>query len=262
MRSRKPKVHFDDRIAQSLGPSKPSAAPNAPTKPTTKPTAKPTTKPTAKPAAKPAASTKPSAAEPSGLDPIQELCSQIEGLEITENAKKKAKSEEIARLRKLGFHSVLAEVKPLKDVEFEPIVPGDHWEPKLNILFNIDPTDPLALLDLFIPATMYTTIAENTNLYAIVHNAPTSTTLRYWYPTNEHEIQVLFGVLYYMGVHKEPKYRIYWETPKLNGPIHAIPKHMSLNRYQNLRCYLHISPLKRLVSQMETQQPLQACLEA
>jgi hypothetical protein len=68
-----------------------------------------------------------------------------------------------------------------------------------------------------------------------------------------------------MGVHREPNYKIYWETPKPNGPIHAIPKHMSLNRSENLRRYLHVSPPKRPDSQMETQQPLeplQACPEA
>jgi hypothetical protein len=85
----------------------------------------------------------------------------------------------------------------------------DHREPKLNIPFNINLTDPLALLDLFILATIYATIADNTNLYAIANNAPTSTTGRYWYSTNEHEIRVLFGILYYIGIHREPNYKIY-----------------------------------------------------
>jgi hypothetical protein len=126
----------------------------------------------------------------------------------------------------------------------------------------------LALLDLFIPPEIYITIAENTNLYTTTHNAPivaTPTNQRYWWPTNENEIRVLFGILFYIGVHKEPNYKIYWETPKLNGPIHAIPKHMSLNRYENLHRYLHVSPPKHLDSQIETQQPLeplQASLEA
>jgi hypothetical protein len=199
IRSRKPKVHFDNQIAQSLEPSKPSIASKVSIK----------TKPTVKPTTKPAASTKPFATEPSNLDLIQELCSQTEGLEITEKAKKKTKSEEIARLTKLGFHGILAEMKPLKEVEFEPFVPGDHREPKLNIPSNIDPTDPLALLDLFISVAIYATIAENTNLYTIVYNVPTSTTSQYWYPTNEHEIRVLFGILYYIDVHREPNYRIY-----------------------------------------------------
>jgi hypothetical protein len=100
-RSRKLKVHFDDQIAQ-LGPSEPSTAPNAPAKPT-KPGLKSTKKPTAKPT-KSTASTKPSATESTNLDLVHELCSQTEGLEITdEKAKKKAKADEIAWLTPLDF---------------------------------------------------------------------------------------------------------------------------------------------------------------
>jgi hypothetical protein len=98
-----------------------------------------------------------------------------------------AKSTEIARLSKLGFQGVLEEIKPLKEVEFEPFILGDHREPKVNIPSNIDTTDPLALLDLFIPPEMYAIIAENTNLYAISKNAPiarTKSNSRYWWPTN------------------------------------------------------------------------------
>jgi hypothetical protein len=142
------------------------------------------------------------------------LCSQTEGLDIEEDlkAKKKAKVAEIARLKALGLKGVMEEAKPLKDVQFEPFNPRDHREPKVNLPFNIDPTDPLVLLDLFIPLEIYTTIAANTNLYAIAKNAPTAatdTSTRYWWPTNENEICVLFGILFYIGIHREPNYRIY-----------------------------------------------------
>jgi hypothetical protein len=56
---------------------------------------------------------------------------------------------------------------------------------------------------------MHATIAENTNLYATAYNAPTSTTRQYWYSTNEHEIQVLFSILYYIGIYRELNYKIY-----------------------------------------------------
>jgi Transposase IS4 len=205
-RSRKPIVHFDDQIAKSIGPSKPKG-PVKPTKPTAKPTTNPTTNPTAKPTAKPIA-------KPSILDPIEQLCSQTEELDIEEDpkVKKKAKAAEIARLTALGLQGVMEEAKPLKDVQFTAFDPGEPREPKVNIPSNIDPSDPLALLDLFIPPEIYTTIAENTNLYAIAHNAPTAPTpinRRYWWPTNPNEICVLFGIFYYMGVHREPNYPIY-----------------------------------------------------
>jgi hypothetical protein len=59
-----------------------------------------------------------------------------------------------------------------------------------------------------------------------------------------------------MGVHREPNHAIYWETPKPNGPIHAIPKHMSLNRYKSLRRYLHVL---KLASEMLNSP--QSCLD-
>ena len=170
-RSRKPKVPFDEQYAQSLVPLEPSMA-SKPIKSTTKSTKKPplSTKPTTK-----------SAANTPALDPIEELCSQVEELDI--KAKKKAKAEEIARLTQLGFQGVIEEAKLPKDVHFEPFKIGDHRDPKLNIPSNIDVGDPLALLDLFIPPKMYDILIENTNLYALAYNVPTTrspTNLRYW----------------------------------------------------------------------------------
>jgi len=94
---------------------------------------------------------------------------------------------------------------------------------------------------------MYTTITENTNLYAISKDAltkPIEINSRYWFFINEDEIRVLFGIFNYMGVHREPQYTLYWETERIYGPNYIISKYMSLNRYENLRRYLYISPLK------------------
>ena len=89
------------------------------------------------------------------------MCSQTEELVIEEDprAKKKAEAVEIARLKALGLEGVMEEVKPLKDVQFEPFNPRNHRELKVNIPSNIDPTNSLALLDLFIPLKIYITIA-------------------------------------------------------------------------------------------------------
>ena len=129
-RSRKPKVHFDDQITESIGPSKPSKPSKLPKGPA-KPTANPLN-----PSANASASTKPSiSTDPSIQDPIEQLCSQTEELDIEEDpkAKKKVKAAEIARLTKLGLKGVMEEAKPLKDVQFEPFDPGHHREPKVNI---------------------------------------------------------------------------------------------------------------------------------
>jgi hypothetical protein len=51
------------------------------------------------------------------LDEFEELCSQIEGLDIKDlKAKKKTKAAEIACLTALGLQGVIEEAKPLKDV--------------------------------------------------------------------------------------------------------------------------------------------------
>jgi len=205
-RSRKPIVHFDDKIAQSLVSKKPKA----PTKPThpTKSTENPLKSP-------PPPTLATSSAEPIALDDIvEELCGQVEELDIEDNlkAKKKAKTAEIARLIRLSLQGVMEEAKPLKVVQFEAFDPRGPREPKVNIPNNIDPANPLELQDLFIPPEIYTTIAENTNLYAIACNAvttPTPTNQRIWWPTNLDEIRVLFSIFYYIAVHREPNYSIY-----------------------------------------------------
>ncbi len=73
----------------------------------------------------------------------------------------------------------MEKAKPLKNVQFKSFNPEHHRELKVNISSNVDPTDPLTLLDLFIPPEIYITITENTNLYAITHNTLTVAT-----PTN------------------------------------------------------------------------------
>jgi hypothetical protein len=114
-------------------------------------------------------------------------------LDIEENpkAKKKAKAAEIVCLSRLNLQGIIDKAKPLDQVKFEAFDLRDPQEPKINILNSIDLTSPLELLDLFIPLKMYSTITENTNLYAIARNActtPTSTNKQYWWPTNPNEI--------------------------------------------------------------------------
>ena len=92
-RSRKPIVHFDDKIVQSQAPTKP-AKPAKSAKPAPK-SKKPPTLPT-----------EASLAECDD-DVVEELCSQTQDLDIWDNlkAKKKAKATEIARLTTLRARS-------------------------------------------------------------------------------------------------------------------------------------------------------------
>jgi hypothetical protein len=204
-RQLKPIVPFDEIIHQSAKPAKPR---------------KPRTKviKAGKPHYDPA-SAEFSNNEVIWEDPVQILCEQTQDLNLQANptkdspsevveeaveeaieedhkAKRKAKAEEIAGLKRLQFEEILKKIPKTSDVVFEPFSPGRIRDPEVAIP-NIDATNPLSLLDLFIQPTIYTTIAENTNLYAIYRGAaiaPTSTNSRHWWPTNASEIRVLFGI--------------------------------------------------------------------
>jgi hypothetical protein len=108
--SRKPKVYFDDQIAESIGLSKPlkSKGPTKPTKSIIKPIVKPLN-----PSARASIST-----EPSILDPIKQLYSQTEELDIKEDpkTKKKTKTIEIVYLKTFGLENIIKEIKPLKNI--------------------------------------------------------------------------------------------------------------------------------------------------
>jgi hypothetical protein len=64
----------------------------------------------------------------------------------------------------------------------------------IHIPPNIDAVNPSALLHLFIPYEMLTTISENINLYAIASSAPIAQTLisrRYLWPANANEVHAV-----------------------------------------------------------------------
>lgn len=179
-RQRKPTIPFDVQISQS---SLLSGAPK-----------------TQKPRAKPSKSSQraPIQVETNDGDAVQLLCDQTKELDLDslppteetediedesrqetvsdKNAKKKAKAAEVARLKKLSLEDIIEMIPDTKDVVFEPFSPGCPREPEVHIPPNVDATDPLALLHLFISPEMFTAIAEHTNLYAISNNAPTAPT--------------------------------------------------------------------------------------
>src|SRR6266536_1264779 len=124
-RSKKPITHFNDKILQSSKPSKPSSTPKATITPTkaTKSSAKPSIKLSIKLSIEPSTSTEPftnPSTKPSTSDPIQQLCTQTEQLDIETNektasdkkTKKKAKIEKIAHLTKLNHRQKVAGAQP------------------------------------------------------------------------------------------------------------------------------------------------------
>jgi hypothetical protein len=98
-------------------------------------------------------------------------------------------------------------------------------------------TDPYSLFTLFLTEAHFETIATNTNRYAEVKKAG-SEKKRDWWPTSAAEIKVFVGTFIYMGVVCLPAYEDYWSS-KYGEFVCA--KHISLNRFEDLKRYLHIS---------------------
>ena len=98
-------------------------------------------------------------------------------------------------------------------------------------------TDPYSLFTLFITEAHFETIAANTNRYAEVKEADKNGK-RAWSPTSAAEIKVLVGTFIYMGVVRLPAYEDYWSSKY--GQF-ACTQHLSLNRFEDLKRYLHIS---------------------
>jgi hypothetical protein len=90
---------------------------------------------------------------------------------------------------------------------------------------------------LFLTEAHFETIATNTNRYAEVKKAG-SEKKRDWWPTSAAEIKVFVGTFIYMGVVCLPAYEDYWSS-KYGEFVCA--KHISLNRFEDLKRYLHIS---------------------
>ena len=76
----------------------------------------------------------------------------------------------------LLLKDIIEMILDVKNVVFKLFSLGRPRGPKVYIPPNVDATDLLALLYLFIPPEIFTTIVENTNLYAITSNAPTALT--------------------------------------------------------------------------------------
>lgn len=66
-----------------------------------------------------------------------------------------------------------------------------------------------------------------------------------WVPTNSSEIYLLLGILLYLGLHKAPTVKSYWETGD-GATRHPFTRYMSRNRFD----YLH-----RWVSPWDTRNP-------
>ncbi|OXV06134.1 hypothetical protein Egran_06098 [Elaphomyces granulatus] len=80
-------------------------------------------------------------------------------------------------------------------------------------------------------------LAVNTNRYAKLKNAG-SEGMRSWSPTNSIEVKVFIAIFIYMGVVRLPSNGDYWSS---KYGVFFCAQHMSLNRFENLKRYFHVS---------------------
>jgi Transposase IS4 len=101
---------------------------------------------------------------------------------------------------------------------------------------------PFDYFALFFTPTLFQTITTNTNRYARLQKLHVQQErARLWSDVLVEELYVFIGAIIYMGVHEEPQVEMYWNTDFNKGPLHSIPTHISLCRFEQIKRYCHIS---------------------
>ena len=145
--------------------------------------------------------------------------------------------------KKEKIEDILSLIPPHETVIFDPLPVPNRRTAQLCLPSNIDILDPYAVFSLFWPESLWSVISTNTNMYAVhqrLSNQDTST--RPWWGTSPAEIKVFVGALIYMGVNPIAATEKYWRIQK-DRPIHRIADHISLTRFQQIKRYLHVSPV-------------------
>jgi hypothetical protein len=71
------------------------------------------------------------------------------------------------------------------------------------------------------------------------------------------ELKVFVGILIYMELHKSYSEEVYWIRDLSCSPLHTCALHMTLNRYQAIKRYLHISPnlpIQSMIYELTTEE--------
>jgi hypothetical protein len=142
-----------------------------------------------------------------------------------------------------SLEDILLQLGPISDVSYEPFQPEQPTQERavLPPSFPQKPR-PFDHFSLFFTPNLFQTITTNTNRYASLQRLHISEeSVREWSDLLLEELYVFLGVIIYMGVHEEPRIEMYWNTDFNKGPLHSISNHMSLNRFQQIKRYCHIS---------------------
>jgi hypothetical protein len=142
-----------------------------------------------------------------------------------------------------SLEDILAEFGPIDQVKFEPLELESHKDARVLLPPTLLPdSHPFDYFTLFFTPKLFDTITQNTNQYATIQRMYiTEEKARKWDPLIIEELYVFIGAIIYMGIHEEPSLAMYWNTDINKGPLHTLPYHMSLRRYEQIKRYCHIS---------------------
>lgn len=101
---------------------------------------------------------------------------------------------------------------------------------------------PVSIFRFFFTERLLTTIATNTNSYAKDKREIAALPGRDWCDVTAKDIKLWVGISIYMGLFSVPAVDDYWKHDELH-PTHPITQYMTLNRFQQIKRYLHISPI-------------------
>jgi hypothetical protein len=143
------------------------------------------------------------------------------------------------------LEDILNEFKTLDQVQFDPFKPEAHTKARANLpqsFLSLSQPHPLDYFNLFLTDDLWKTITTNSNRYAAFQQRTNPEERRRpWKNLIPEELRVFVGAAIYMGIHKEPQIEDYWNTDIKGGPLHTIPIHISLCRFEQIKRFLHIS---------------------
>jgi hypothetical protein len=145
--------------------------------------------------------------------------------------------------QKASLEDILLRLGPITGVSYEPFQsePRQTARALLPTSFPRNP-HPFDYFSLFFTQDLFQTITTNTNRYANIQRLQVAQErAREWTDLLVEELYVFLGVIIYMGVHEEPQVEMYWNTNFNTGPLHSIPNHISLCRFEQIKRYCHVS---------------------
>ena len=109
--------------------------------------------------------------------------------------------------------------------------------------------NPIDYFDLLWTSEVWDILVKNTNAYAQFKEARNketkNKTTRWWKPVNLYKMRIFIALLIFIGIKNNSNIKSYWDnTSDLYEPM----KYMSFYRFQQIKRYLHVSPVSDLPS--------------